>query len=190
MTALLALSFTLPFDHFFFLPDLELAVAAADYTRVEFKLYDFTHNGKLASGDKCDIGTQCDPRLRGYVDLDQPDAAWPGPLKDLNKWALIYEGMDIKEKAVLGKIVSRDVCTGSYHKANLRVQADEVDPSRVDKMDQFMCMSGRTVARSERAAEWSTPQNCDSHYAAGQNKLKFSWRAYPITARECGQTNL
>ncbi|OQV16854.1 hypothetical protein BV898_09026 [Hypsibius exemplaris] len=164
-----------------------VGMVAGDSTRVEFKLYNFTSSGQLHDGQKCDIGTHCDPRLRGYVDTQKPDSAWPGPLP-LEKWALIYEGLDIIDTARLGKIVSRDVCTDSYTKANLRVQVDEVDPTRIDKMEQFMCLSGRDVQRSESAATWSRPAQCDAHYQPRANKLLYSWRAFTIPARECGKT--
>jgi hypothetical protein len=48
---------------------------------------------------------------------EKPHAAWPGPLP-IEKWALIFEGLDIKDVARLNKIVSRDICTGTY---NVRV---------------------------------------------------------------------
>jgi len=161
-------------------------LVAGDATRVEFKLYNYTSSGQLHDGQKCDIGTHCDPRLKGYVDTEKPDAAWPGPLP-LDKWALIYEGLDIADTARLNKIVSRDICTGTYRKANLRVQVDEVDPTRIDKMEQFMCVSGRDVQRSEAGAHWSNPTSCEAHYQR-KNKLMYSWRAFTIPARECGKT--
>ncbi|XP_055337275.1 uncharacterized protein LOC129587508 [Paramacrobiotus metropolitanus] len=164
-----------------------VAVVAADNTRVEFKLYNYTSSGTLHNGDKCDIGTHCDPRLKGYVDTEKPDAPWPGPLP-MEKWALIYEGLDIANTARLNKIVSRDFCASPYKKSNLRVQVDEIDPTRVDKMEQFMCLSGRDVARSERSAEWSDPKSCDAHYFPRKNKLLYSWRAYPISSSACGKT--
>lgn len=56
----------------------------------------------------------------------EPDRAWPGPLQK-DKWALIFEGLDIKDVARLNKIVSRDICDGPYQ---VCLSLNNVVPSR------------------------------------------------------------
>lgn len=173
---------------------LTLVLAAAarsssttDGTRVEFKLFNFTHAGKTADQNKCDTGTHCDPRISGYVDPISPDGAWPGSQPDTKKWALIWEGLDIKDTARLNKIVSRDVCKEAYDKATLRIKVDEVDTTRVDLMEQLMCYAGRKVQQDESHAKWSEAAECEAHHNKRGNKMIYSWRAFTIPARECGK---
>ncbi|GAV02169.1 hypothetical protein RvY_12766 [Ramazzottius varieornatus] len=161
--------------------------SSTDGTRVEYKLFNFTHAGKLQNGEKCDFGTHCDPSLRGYVDTISPDAAFPGSEDNLERWAKIWEGLDIKDTARLNKIVSRDVCKGTYNKATLRVQVDEVDSSRKDLMEQFMCYAGRNVQQDESRAKWSELAECEAHYNKRGNKMLYSWRAFTVPARDCGK---
>jgi len=158
-----------------------------DYVRTEFKLTKLDNpQGILANGNKCDIGSKCDPSMTGYVDTDKPLNVWPGP-KPKNEWAKIFEADD-DDSPKINKIVSRDTCgSHPYSKANLRVDVVDKDVTTSDQMEQFECLSGREVQPRETNARWSTEKPCDSKFNPNKVKLNYSWRSFTIPERDCGR---
>ena len=48
----------------------------------------------------------------------------------------------------------------SLQRANLRVKVDDVDGDHTTPIEQFECLAGRDVSRSESTAQWSTERPC------------------------------
>lgn len=161
-------------------------LAADDSVRVEFKLLDYTNlDGLKASGKTCSR-SGCDVLMKGYVDTLKPLNSWPGSNSDPKTWAKIFD--QTTNKAKVNKIVSRDVCSGSYNKANLRVEVE--DKNRImsnEEIQEFECMSGRNVQSSESSAQWSDPVDCAGKFNPTKVKMTYSWRAFRVPVSQCGK---
>ncbi|GAU99480.1 hypothetical protein RvY_10479 [Ramazzottius varieornatus] len=165
-----------------------LSLVAADCTRVEYRLTNYKNpGGVLASGKKCDPGSRrrCDPVIKAAIDTTEPNAPWPGS-KPVKQWTKVFEA-DEKDSAAVNKIVSKDVCTGTFRGANLRVSVDDNDFDHTTPIEQFECDSGREVFPSEGQSAWSTEKSCRAKNNPETVKLMYSSRAFDIPCSTCGQ---
>ncbi|OWA54120.1 hypothetical protein BV898_18538 [Hypsibius exemplaris] len=165
------------------------AMVAADGTRIEYRLSNYRNQGGvLASGKKCDrgVGKKCDPLITATIDTDSPSSAWPGS-KPLKSWTKVFEA-DEQDSAAVNKIVSKDICGRlNSQTPKLRVNVVDVDGDHTTPIEQFECLAGRDVSRSESSAQWSTEKACNARNNPDRVNLMYSWRAFTIPDRECGE---
>jgi len=159
---------------------------AAAAVRVEYRLSNYRNpGGILATGKKCDrgINKHCDPLITATIDTDTPSDRWPGS-KPVNQWTKVFEA-DEKDSAAVNKIVSKDLCNRGYDRANLRVNVVDVDGDHTTPIEQFECLAGPYVSRSELISEWSEEESCRAKYNPTSTKLMYKWRAFTISDRDC-----
>ncbi|GAV06367.1 hypothetical protein RvY_16376 [Ramazzottius varieornatus] len=175
----------------------EHAVQPSRFFRVEVL---FTHleniDGRTYNGKRCDIVTKCDPIVYTFIDMEIPQAPFPGAARSLKDFNRIVQERD-KNTVIMNAKLTQDLCTPVTLKQqkpiNVRVKVMDYDfLTLYDLIEEFDCRlpgfkpRNASVVIEKESLEWSSVTDCVALNRPGKVKLSYRWRAYPIMASDCG----